>query len=296
MNRKEWAERLGRVSVWSGEFGRLSVAEGQAYARTLEQLGVRSLWLPEGNRDVFVMGSLLLGATERLTFASSIASIYSRDETATLQGQKTLQLAFPGRFLLGLGVSHRPMVTRRGHEYGPPVPLMRAYLNALDNARPASADWDDSRILAALGPQMLRLSAERAIGANPYFVPVAHTKLARATLGPDALLAVEQAAVLTTDPTVGRTVARRYAKVYLAAENYTRNLVRLGWDAKELAGEASDALIDAVVVHGDAAAIGARIDAHLAAGADTVNLQLVPVEPTGFAIEDWKKVAPTVLR
>ena len=152
------------------------------------------------------------------------------------------------------------------------------------------------RVVAALGPKMLELSARRALGAHPYFVPVEHTTLARKHLGAGPLLAVEQAAVLSTDATVGRATARRHMKRYLELDNYANNLRRLGWRDADIANGGSDALVDAIVVWGDAAAIKARADDHLARGADHVAIQVIRIDTSAPASQEWQTLAPALLR
>ena len=214
-----------------------------------------------------------------MVVATGIASIYARDATATANGARGLAEAYPGRFLLGLGVSHAPSVAQRGGTYGPPVATMRAYLDAIDATGPAfAADGDETpeRVLAALGPLMLKLAGERTAGAHPYFVPVAHTAVARDVLGAGPVLAVEQGAVLEADARRAREIARAaYTRRYLGLENYLASLRRLGFADADLQPDGgSDALVDAVVAHGDAAAIAARVNEHRARGADHVCVQV----------------------
>ncbi|HYN69013.1 MAG TPA: TIGR03620 family F420-dependent LLM class oxidoreductase, partial [Candidatus Eisenbacteria bacterium] len=272
------AARLGRVGIWSFALQRLAAAEEASVARDLEGLGFPTLWIPEslGSKEVFAHASILLAATERVAIATGIANIYARDPMAMANGAKALGEAYPGRFVLGIGVSHAPSVKVRGAEYGKPVETMRAYLDAMAAAQYAAPEPDPPvpLVLAALGPRMLELAAERADGAHPYFVPVEHTPIARERLGPEPCLAVEQTAVLTQDPAEGRAIARAFAKNYLALPNYANNLRRLGWSEADVDGEGSDRLVDAVVAVGDVDAIVSRVRAQLDAGADHVCLQL----------------------
>jgi probable F420-dependent oxidoreductase len=193
--------------------------------------------------------ALLLGATQRIVIATGIANIYARDAVTMAAAQKTLAEAYPGRFLLGLGVSHIPLVEQiRGHSYGPPVTSMRAYLDGMDRApyRAVPPSIKPIRVLAALGP-MLKLTADRADGAHSYFVPPEHTAHAREILGKDRLLAVEQAIVLETDAGKAREIARVHTSRYLALPNYVDNLRRLGFGPQDLASSGSDRLVDAIV-------------------------------------------------
>jgi probable F420-dependent oxidoreductase len=272
------AAALGPVGVWSWALQRLSAADAGAAARELEALGYRVAWIPEtlGNKEVFSHAAILLAATTRLVVASGIANIHARDPMAMANGARALGEAYPGRFVLGVGVSHAPSVTVRGGSYGRPVETMRAYLDAMDAAQYGGPEPVPPvpLVLAALGPRMLELAAERADGAHSYFVPVEHTPFARRHLGPEPFLVVEQTAVLATDPAQGRRIARAFAKSYLALPNYVNNLRRLGWGDEDLVGDGSDRLIDAVIVWGDVDAIASRVRAHLDGGADQVCIQV----------------------
>ncbi len=231
---------LGRVGIWTGNLDAQPIGQVPEIAAELESLGYDALWLPEvAGRDPFVNAALVLGGTERLIVATGIATIYSRDPIAMASVWKTLTDAFPDRFILGLGVSHQPAVEGiRKHEYGPPLTAMREYLDGMDVApyfaKPPKAE--PVRALAALGPKMLALAAERAIGAHPYFVPVEHTAIARETMGQDAWLMPEQMAVLETDATKAREIARGTMAIYLTLPNYVNNLRRLGWTDRRLRG------------------------------------------------------------
>lgn len=297
---RRWAARLGRVGAWSFEAERLSADEVRAYARELEALGVSALWIPEslGSKEIFAHAGILLGATERLVIATGIANIWARDPVAMANGQRALSEAFPGRFLLGLGVSHAPTIPLRGGgiRYEKPVAHMREYLEAMDAAPYTGKPTQTARVLAALGPKMLRLSAQRALGAHPYFVPVEHTSEARKELGAGPLLAVEQAAVLASDPATARAAARRHMKRYLELDNYANSLRRLGWGDGDLAGGGSDALVDAIVVWGDAKAIRARVDDHFGRGADHVCIQVIRTDLAAPASLEWRTLAPALVR
>jgi probable F420-dependent oxidoreductase len=246
------------------------------------------------NREPFVNSALLLGATSRLVVATGIASVWARDAMTMAAGQLSLCEAFEGRFLLGLGVSHQPMVdTIRGHAYDKPLTKMRGYLEAMDRAiylapRPAE---EPRRVLAALGPKMLQLAAEQALGAHPYFVPVEHTAFARDVLGEGPMLCPEQAVVLTSDPDGARAAARLHMATYLTLPNYTNNLRRLGWGDDHLADGGSDALVDAIVAWGDEGAIVERVRAHLDAGADHVCIQVLGEDAVTLPMPQWRALA-----
>lgn len=272
------ARRLGRVGVWSFALQRLSAADAGAAMREYELRGYPAVWMPEslGSKEVFAHSALLLAASETAIVAPGIASIYARDPMAMATGAKALAEAYPGRFVLGIGVSHAPSVESRGHDYGRPVETMARYLDGMDQSSYAGPEPGEPvpLVLAALGPRMLELAAARADGAHPYFVPVEHTPIARARLGSEPCLAVEQTAVLSTDPSGARRIGRAFAKHYLALPNYANNLRRLGWSDEDIANDGSDRLLDAVVAWGDVDAIVARVKAHLDGGADHVCLQL----------------------
>jgi probable F420-dependent oxidoreductase len=224
---------LGPIGIWTSQLDYQPAAKAQEAAAELEELGFGAVWLPESaGREALTNAGLLLARTSRIVVATGIANIYARDAMAMASGQNTLAEAYPGRFLLGLGVSHSPLVEQhRGHRYEKPIPTMRAYLDTMDRApyRAVPPSVKPIRVLAALGPQMLRLAAERAAGAHPYFVPTEHTARAREILGTNRLLAVEQAVVLETDPAKAREIARSHMSIYLALTNYVNNLRRLGF-------------------------------------------------------------------
>jgi probable F420-dependent oxidoreductase len=286
---------MGPVGVWSFALQRLSAqAEGDA-VRELEGLGFRATWIPEsvGSKEVFAHSAILLGATNRLVIAPGIANIYARDPMAMANAARALGEAYPGHFVLAIGVSHKPSVETRGSEYGKPVETMRRYLDGMTAAQYAAPEPDPPvpLVLAALGPRMLELAAERTDGAHPYFVPVDHTTEARRVIGPDAFLGVEQTAVLTTDRAAGLRIARAFAKHYLALPNYADNLRRLGWSDEDVAGEGSEKLIDAVIAIGDVDAIVRRVKDHLDAGADHVCVQIREEHPADPALAAYRVIA-----
>lgn len=289
--RTELTAALGRVGVWSFSLQANQVAAGQAAVRAYEHLGVRATWFPEslGSREAFAQAAVLLAGSERMVLATGVANIYARDPMAMVNGARTLQEAFPGRFVLGIGVSHAPSVAKRGAVYGRPIETMTAYLDAMDAAAWVGPSVErPPLVLAALGPRMLELAARRADGAHPYFVPVEHTAFARRHLGPDPVLVVEQTAVIDTDPGRARAVARDFATRYLALPNYANNLRRLGFGDDDVTGGGSDRLLDAVVPQGSADAIAARVREHLDAGADHVCVQLRSADPADLCAEEYR--------
>jgi probable F420-dependent oxidoreductase len=290
---------LGRIGIWTGVLDAVPSAEAKRLAGLIEELGFPTLWIPETiGRDPFVTAALLLSATSKLNIATGIANIYARDAVTMANTQKTLEEAFPGRFLLGLGVSHEHLVNRvRKHDYDKPYSAMVRYLDDMDGAlflavgpaeRPAT-------VLAALGPKMLRLSAEKASGAHPYFVPVEHTALAREIVGPDALLAPEQMVVLDTDRARARQTARAGMAIYLRAPNYVNNLKRLGFTDDDVADGGSDKLVDAIVACGDVEAVRQRVQAHFDAGASHVCVQVLGDNPTAVPEAAWRDLAAALL-
>jgi probable F420-dependent oxidoreductase len=290
---------LGRIGLWTFQLDLQPTPQMQEAMAELEELGWPSIWLPEAvGRESFTNSALVLSATERMVVATGVSSIWARDAMAMAAGQLTLCEAFPGRFLLGLGVSHQPMVDHiRGHRYQRPLTLMREYLDAMDRVfyvspRPGE---EPRRVLAALGPKMLALAAERTLGSHTYFVPVEHTAAAREVLGEGPMLFVEQAVVLSTDPEAARATARQHMATYLTLPNYTNNLRRLGWTDDDLAGDGSDRLVDAIVAWGDAGAVAQRVAAHHDAGADHVCIQVLDADATALPMRQWRELASALL-
>jgi len=270
--------KLEKLGVWSGTDA-LSAADAASFAKRVEAWGYGALWIPEAvGREVFSASAWLLANTGSLIVASGIANIYARDSLSSAAAQKGLNEQSGDRFLLGLGVSHIPLVRDvRQHEYGKPVATMRAYLQGMANAPyksvpPASVP---QTVLAALGPKMLELSAELADGAHPYNVTPEHTRQAREILGADKLLCVEQGAILETNPAEARSLARQFLTLYMGLPNYVNNWRRLGFSDTDFAGGGSDRLVDAVIAWGDESAIRARIEEHWQAGADHVCVQAI---------------------
>ncbi len=290
---------LGRVGVWSFALEAQTAAEEREAAAKIESLGFPAIWFPESvtSREVFSHAAWLLASTERAVIASGIANIWARDPVAMANGWRMLTDAYPDRFLLGMGVSHAPSVARRGNRYERPWARMREYLDAMDRAASSAPEpvAEPRRLLAALGPRMLELAAERTLGAHPYFVPVEHTAFARRRLGPEPVLAVEQTVVLESDPSQARRIARRFAVHYLQTTNYANNLRRMGWSDADLGGQGSDAVIDAVVAWGDADRIASRVRAHLDAGADHVCVQVVAEDEDDVCLEQLAELAPALL-
>jgi probable F420-dependent oxidoreductase len=293
------ADRLGRAGIWAGQLSWLSHAAQTEVAKEVEAAGFGTLWYGESlGREAFAQGAILLAASDRINVASGIANIYVRDPMAMANGARALEEAWPQRFVLGIGVSHAPMVEGRGHDYGKPVATMANYLEGMEQAR-----WRGPEVplppivLAALGPKMLQLAANRAAGAHPYFVPVEHTKRARKVLGPGPLLAPEQAAVFANSRNEAIEIASRYMHTYLPLPNYRSNLVRLGWKEEALNADPPGAeLFDALVAWGDEDAIAARIRDHLDAGADHVAVQPLTADPAKPYVEEVRRLGRAIAK
>jgi probable F420-dependent oxidoreductase len=228
-----------------------------------------------------------------MILATGIASIHARTAQTMQAGWKTVTEAFPDRFVLGMGVSHAPMVNgiHKGN-YDKPYSTMVEYLDAMDAGiffSPAPST-PPQRVLAALGPKMLKLAAERCAGAHPYFIPVEHTAMARGVMGADALLAPEQAVVFETDPTKAREIARQHMKTYTRLPNYVNSLVRLGFTADEVTNQ-EDRVVDAIVAWGTTEQITSRIKAHLDSGADHVCVQVLTDAPGTLPMKQWQELA-----
>jgi probable F420-dependent oxidoreductase len=260
----------------------LDRAQLSELATGVERRGYETLWYPESlSYESFAMAGYLLARTTTLGVASGIANIYARDALTSAQGHDSLNRLYDGRFILGLGVSHVPLVEgARKHVYGKPVATMRAYLEAMATANvdPTIKIDDRAVVLAALGPNMLALAGTATKGAHPYCVTPAHTAEARRIMAPGAWLCVEQKICLTSDATTARSIARQQMARYMALPNYRNNWLRLGFAESAFTGDGSEEFLDAMVVWGNETRIGDVIEAHRAAGADQVILQAFPPE------------------
>ena len=259
----DWRERLGRYGVWRG-FSQVT----PELAADLERMGYGAVWLGASPPADLRIVDELLAATTTLVVATGIVNIWASEPGEVAGSFGRIEAAYPGRFLLGVGAGH-PEATQ---QYAKPYEAVGDYVDALLAHGVPGA----SMILAALGRKMLRLAADRTAGAHPYLVPVGYTRLAREILGAAPLLATEHKAVLEADPGVAREIGRaRVRRPYLGLVNYTSNLRRLGWTDADLADGGSDALIDALVAHGDPAQVAGQLTGHLTAGADHVCVQLL---------------------
>ncbi len=272
--------QLGQFGVWTTYHAIGEDNAGEA-ARLAEDLGFGTFWL--GGSPQLPALRPLLEATERIAVATGILNVWASDPEQVAHDFAELEARFPGRVLVGIGIGH-PEATS---DYKKPLTAMQAFLDGLDHA--ATPVPRARRCLAALGPKMLDVSAERSLGAHPYFVPVDHTRAARRRLGETPLLAPELACVLDGDAESARAMARAYASLYLGLSNYTNNLLRHGFSQQDIAGGGSDRLIDAVIPHASAEEIAAVARQHLAAGADHVCLQTAGV--AGIPRSEWTALA-----
>lgn len=279
---------VGKLGVWTF-FDAMPAADAAEAARRIEALGYPTLWVPEAiGREALAGAAWLLAATTKLNIATGIANIYARDAMTMAAGRATLAEQSGGRFLLGIGVSHRPLVTGvRKHDWSKPYSFMRDYLDAMDAAPYASIPPTEAAptVIGALHPRMLELAAARTRGVHPYLVPPEHTAFARGIVGPDAWICTEQKVLLETDPAKARGVARQALAMYLGLPNYRKSLQRFGYTDDDFQGGGSDRLVDGVVAWGDEKAIAARVKAHHDAGANHVCIQ--PLHPLGMPLPDW---------
>jgi len=289
--------QLGRVGLWAADFDLVPMAAAQEGIARVEEMGFGTVWVPEAVlREAFASCALLLSATKKMTIATGIANLHARTAQSMQAGWKTLSEAFPDRFLLGIGVSHAPMVqgVHKGN-YDKPYSTMVEYLEAMDNGvffspQPSTPP---RRVLAALGPKMLKLAAEKTDGAHPYFTPVEHTAFARETLGKEPLLAPEIAVVLNETPDTAKDIANKFMSTYTKLPNYTNNLKRFGFTEDDFTNH-SDRLMDAIVARGSIDVVVARIKEHLDAGADHVCVQVLTGKPGVLPMKQWEELAQAV--
>ena len=285
---------LGPVGIWWS--GTWSGADGSpdGSARPMESLGYGALWSSGGFEDGFPdRFGRLLRATERVAVASGILSIWHATPEQAAEGVRALGPDLSSRFVLGLGASHAPVVELLDTTYARPYSRMVDYLDGLDRQGPEVGP--DRRMLAALGPRMLELAAERTAGVHPYFVPVEHVAQARDQLGPETYLAPELAVVLDPDPVTARATARQYTRGYLGLPNYVNNLRSLGFTPDDVEGAGSDRLVDAVIAWGDVDRIAEQVRQFHDAGADHVCIQVAADHAGGFPLEAYQALAPALL-
>lgn len=274
---------LGKLGIWFF-FDGMTAPQSAEFAQKVEKLGYRTMWIPEAvGREPFAHAAYLLTKTQQLNIATGIANIWGRDAITMSAGSKTVAELSGGRFLLGIGVSHKPIVTNlRGHSYDKPYSYMKEYLPKMKNAlyRAPQPKEPVPVVIAALLPKMLALAAAETNGTHTYFVPPEHTAKVRAQIGPKPWILVEQAICLQTDAAKARKIAREYMKTYVPRlPNYTNNLKNLGWKDSEFENGCSDALVDAIVAWGSEDKIRDRIEAHMKAGATHVCIQPLGDDP-----------------
>jgi probable F420-dependent oxidoreductase len=270
---------LGQIGIWRRH------GEGIGGLAQIEALGYGALWL--GASPTIAQARPFVEATSTLTIATGILNVWRNEPTEVAAHDAELRQAFPGRFLLGIGIGH----PETSAEYRSPLATMRAFFDGLD-AAPQPVPRDE-RCAAALGPKMLDLAAQRSRGAFTYFVPPEHTRFARERVGSGVLVAAEVAVVVETDDEAAREAARAYAALYLRLRNYTNNLMRFGFTERDIADGGSDRLIDAVIPHGSADRIAEAVRAHLDAGADHVALQ--PLGHGSAPVADYEALARALL-
>jgi probable F420-dependent oxidoreductase len=289
---------IGTFGIWSGTLDLQPTGAVREAVAELDEMGWGCLWRPESTgREPFVSAALYLDACPRMAVATGIAQTYARHPLTTMAAARTLDEAFPGRFLLGLGVSHAPLVEGiRKLDYSTPLRDMAAHLDEMDAApfTGLAREGRPPRVLAALGPRMLQLAADKADGAHPYFVTPEHTATARSILGPDKFLAPEHMVLIETDAGRAREIARANMARYLRLPNYTNNLLRLGFGQEDI-DTVSDRLVDAIVAWGEPDAIAARVREHLDAGADHVCVQALVEDASRLPVEQWRVLAAALL-
>ncbi|OBG72765.1 LLM class F420-dependent oxidoreductase [Mycobacterium sp. E2462] len=280
---------LTGVGIWSSQLRYGDPGESADAAAELEELGFSALWIPDVGGPVFDAVAQLLDATTRTVVATGILNLWMHAPGDVAESYAALTAEHGERFLLGIGVSHAPLIDAgQPGRYRKPLAATAAFLDGLDAApRPVPAG---SRVLAALGPKMLALSASRARGAHPYLVTPDHTAAARSTLGEGPLLLPEQTVILTDDPDEARRVGTEWLRAYLALPNYANNLLRSGFSDDDLS-QVSDRVFDAIIAWGDEAAILRRVEEHRAAGADHVCVQVLLADPQAFPREQWRRIA-----
>lgn len=281
---------IAGTGIWSPALRYGDPAVAADLAAELETLGYAALWIPDVGGDVFGAVENLLAATTTATIATGILNLWMHEPEETAAQHARMTAAHGRRFLVGIGVSHAPLIDRQeAGRYRKPLARTREFLDGLD-AAPTPLPVDD-RVLAALGPKMLELARDHAAGAHPYLVTPEHTAVTRQAVGPEKLVLPEQGVVLETDPERARAIARTHLATYLALPNYSNNWKRLGFTEDDLPDGGSDRLVDALVVWGDEATIAARVQQHRDAGADHVCLQVLTEDGATLPIGDCRRLA-----
>ena len=280
---------LTGVGIWSSQLRYGNPAESADAAAELDELGFKALWIPDVGGPVLDAVEHLLASTKRTVIATGILNLWMHAPADVAAKYAALTAEHGDRFLLGIGVSHAPLIDAgEPGRYRKPLAATAAFLDGLDAApQPVPVD---RRVLAALGPKMLTLSATRGRGAHPYLVTPDHTASARATLGEGPLLLPEQTVILTDSADEAHSIGKDWLRAYLALPNYANNLLRSGFTEDDLA-QVSDRLFDAIVAWGDEEAILRRVAEHRDAGADHVCVQVLLADPTAYPREQWRRIA-----
>lgn len=283
---------LSGTGIWSSHLRYGDAGQAAEAAAELEELGYTALWIPDVGGPVLDSVENLLTATKTTTIATGILNLWMHEPADVAAAHARLSAAHGRRFLLGIGVSHAPLIDSRSPgTYRKPLAATAAFLDGLDNAEQPVAAED--RVLAALGPKMLRLAADRSRGAHPYLVTPEHTATAREKLGDGPLLLPEQTAVLSEDTAAAREIGRDWVRGYLAMPNYANNLLRSGFTEDDV-HSVSDRLVDAIVVSGNEEAILQRVNDHKAAGADHVCVQVLDSDLSALPLDQWRRLAPVL--
>jgi probable F420-dependent oxidoreductase len=280
---------LAGVGVWTSQLRYGDKGEAAEAAAELEELGFTALWIPDVGGPVLDSVAHLLASTTRVVIATGILNLWMQDAAEVAARHASLTQEHGDRFLLGIGVSHAPLIdSKEPGRYRKPLAATRAYLDAIDaTEHPVPKE---SRVLAALGPKMLQLAADRSRGAHPYLVTPEHTGYARGVLGEGPLLLPEQTVLLTEDRDEARALGTDWLRSYLALPNYANNLLRSGFTEDDISS-VSDRLFDAIIAWGNESAVLDRVKAHHDAGADHVCVQVLTADPKVFPREQWRRLA-----
>ena len=287
--------QLGPVGIWASQFRNAPREQALKEIRPLEELGYGAVWIPGGaTAEILDLAADLLGGSDRIVVASGILNVWMHEPADVATSHHRLNEAHPGRFLLGLGVSHASIVEQNTSQpYRRPLQVMSRFLDALDAANPPVPQAE--RILAALGPRMLEMARDRSAGAHPYCITPEHTRQAREVLGKGRLLAPELKAILEPDPTRARAIARAHIERYFKQPNYVNNLIRLGYREEDLANGGTDRVIDDLFAWGSPGDVAARVAEHHQAGADHVCVQVLTADPAAYPHEEWRQLADVLL-
>lgn len=286
------AVEISGVGVWSQQLRYGDRGEAAEAAAELEELGYTALWIPDIGGPLFDAVGELLAATDRTIIATGILNLWMHEPADAAAAHASLTAAHGDRFLMGIGVSHAPLVdANEAGRYRRPLAAMESFLDGLDRAEPPVPAA--SRVLAALGPKMQRTAKERSRGVHPYLVPPEHTRRTREALGDGPLVLPEQTAILCGTREEARAIGTDWLRAYLSLPNYANNLLRSGFSSEDVES-VSDRLFDALIAWGDEEAIRSRVDEHRAAGADHVCVQVLTADQNAFPRDEWRRLAPAL--